>query len=104
MAATLNNIKQTLAEEYAIQHNVMAGIYEGINEVPNDFLLSPIGQAETEGGDLVSPFNLDLFDEIDSKDPHKWPTYLASTTGEKFDLYLEYPDIAKIKKHLDSIK
>ena len=67
VAATLNNIKQTLAEEYAIQHNVMAGIYEGINEVPNDFLLSPIGQAETEGGDLVSPFNLDLFDEIDSE-------------------------------------
>jgi len=65
VAAVLTDVKKRLAEEYAIKHNVMAGIYEGINEVPDDFLLSPIGQAETGEGENVSPFDPSLFEQID---------------------------------------
>ena len=65
VAAVLTDVKKRLAEEYAIKHNVMAGIYEGINEVPDDFLLSPIGEAETGEGENVSPFDPSLFEQID---------------------------------------
>jgi len=65
VSAILTDVKKRLAEEYAIKHNVMAGIYEGINEVPDDFLLSPIGEAETGEGENVSPFDPKLFEQID---------------------------------------
>jgi hypothetical protein len=67
VAATLNDVKNRLAGEYAIQHNVLADIYEGIEKIPDDFLLSPIGEARTEEGKLINPFDLDLFDEIDAE-------------------------------------
>jgi hypothetical protein len=55
VARTLENLKQTLATEYATEHNVYARDYEGIETVPNDYVLKPIGIDDDE---LVDPFNL----------------------------------------------
>ena len=81
--------------------NELARIYldEGISQ---DDWISSIRQLPEDF--IKNPERWKLFDEIDPKDPYKWPTYLTSTTGEKFDLHLENAEIAKIKKHLDSIK
>ena len=55
VARTLENLKQTLATEYATEHNVYARDYEGIETVPNDYVLKPIGIDDDK---LVDPFNL----------------------------------------------
>ena len=55
VARTLENLKLTLATEYATEHNVYANMYEGINPVANDYVLKPIGVTDE---DLVDPFSL----------------------------------------------
>jgi hypothetical protein len=59
VARTLENLKLTLATEYATEHNVYARDYEGIDTVANDYVLNPIGITDK---DLVDPFNLNKTD------------------------------------------
>ena len=56
--ATLTDLQQRLSEEYAIEHNAFANQYDGIDLVPNDYILKPIGEYRNEKGDLVDPFEI----------------------------------------------
>jgi hypothetical protein len=56
--ATLTDLQQRLSEEYAIEHNAFANQYDGIDLVPNDYILKPIGEYRDEKGDLVNPFDV----------------------------------------------
>ena len=72
VVATLNSVKQTLANEYAIAHNTFATQYKGIDSVPDDFLLQPIGEYRDDEGGLVNPFDpknefSDLASEVDEE-------------------------------------
>ena len=68
VVATLNSVKETLAQEYAIAHNTFGNQYEGINPVPDDYLLKPIGEYRDEKNQLVDPFDFNaIADEIDSE-------------------------------------
>ena len=58
VVATLTDLQQRLSEEYAIEHNAFADQYDGIDKVPNDYILKPIGEYRDEKGDLVDPFQI----------------------------------------------
>ena len=55
--ATLTQLRESLAREYSIEHNVYANSYEDIEIIPDDFLLTPIGTYR-EDGKLVDPFKI----------------------------------------------
>jgi len=68
VVATLTGVKERLAEEYAIAHNTFGEQYDGINSVPNDYLLKPIGEYRDDQNQLVDPFDFNaIAEEVDSE-------------------------------------
>ena len=68
VAATLQSLKGQLAEEYSIAHNTFAKQYEGIDYIPDDYLLKPIGEYRDEAGGLKNPFSFDsIASEVDEE-------------------------------------
>jgi hypothetical protein len=57
VVATLTQLKESLAREYAIEHNVYANAFDDIESIPDDFLLTPIGTYR-EDGKLLDPFSI----------------------------------------------
>ena len=57
VVATLTQLKESLAREYAIEHNVYANAYDDVESIPDDFLLTPIGTYR-EDGKLLDPFSI----------------------------------------------
>jgi len=68
VAATLQDLKGRLAAEYSISHNTFANQYEGIDFIPDDYLLKPIGEYRDEAGGLKNPFSFDsIASEVDEE-------------------------------------
>lgn len=68
VVATLTGVKERLAEEYAISHNVFSEQYDGINSVPTDYLLKPIGEYRDDQNQLIDPFDFNaIAEEVDSE-------------------------------------
>ena len=57
VVATLTQLRESLAREYSIEHNVYANAYDDIESIPEDFLLTPIGTYREEGK-LLDPFSI----------------------------------------------
>ena len=57
VVATLTQLRESLAREYSIEHNVYANAYDDIESIPDDFLLTPIGTYR-EDGKLLDPFSI----------------------------------------------